>query len=100
MFIVGNSTTLRSSSKGKHAWNPILDMFQSQGLLVKSFPTVCQLHPSDGVVLCREPKDFRMLRPNGGCCRPCGSRLQCGHACPLVSRPLCFFTTFGIPQIL
>jgi hypothetical protein len=85
MFIIGNTATLRSSSKGKHVWNPLLDMLQSQGRIVKSFPTVCQLHPADGTTYCKTVQDFRVQRPNGGCNKPCNARLECGHACPLVS---------------
>ena len=89
MFIVGNAATLRSSSKGNHVWKPLLDMFQSQGRVVKSFPTVCQLHPTDGTIYCRSVQEFRTQRPNGGCSRPCSARLECGHACPLVSIESC-----------
>lgn len=84
MFIVGNAATFRSS-KGNHVWKPLLDMFQSQGRIVKSFPTICQLHPTDETTYCRTVQEFRTQRPNGGCNRPCSARLQCGHACPLVS---------------
>ncbi len=93
MFIVGNAATLRSSSKGNHVWEPLLNMFQSQGRIVKSFPTVCQLHPTDGTTYCRTVQEFRTQRPNGGCNRPCSARLQCGHACPLVSILLIFDPT-------
>ncbi len=85
MFIVGNTATLRSSSKGRHVWEPLLDMFQSQERIVSSFPTICQLHPTDGATKCLTVQDFRTQRPNGGCTRPCNARLKCGHACPLVS---------------
>ncbi len=85
MFIVGNAATLRSSSKGNHVWKPLLDMIQSQGRIVKSFPTICQLHPTDGTTYCTSVQEFRTQRPNGGCNRPCSARLKCGHACPLVS---------------
>ena len=85
MFIVGNTATLRSSSTGCHVWKPLLEMFQSQGRIVSSFPTICQLHPTDGVTKCLTVQDFRTQRPNGGCTRPCNARLKCGHACPLVS---------------
>lgn len=87
MFIVGNAGTLRASTKGRCVWQPILAMLEEQGRLVQALPTVCQIHPNEGIILCKEAGDFRKFRPNGGCQRACGSRLECGHACPLTCHP-------------
>eukprot|EP00804_Cyclotella_cryptica_P021863 CCRYP_000836-RA/>CCRYP_000836-RA protein AED:0.40 eAED:0.12 QI:0/0/0/0.5/1/1/6/0/1669 len=86
MFIVGNASTLQASPKGQHVWQPLLRMLQDQGRLVNALPTVCQIHPND-IVLCKEATDFKKYRPNGGCMRACGARLDCGHACPLTCHP-------------
>ena len=87
MYIVGNATTLRASPKGQNAWIPLLQMMQAQHRLVKSFPTICQLHPRAPVVQCLSVKDFRLKHPNGGCLEPCSARLDCGHSCPLMCHP-------------
>jgi len=87
MYLLGNSKTLRLSQKGKHVWNPLIEIFENTGNIVESFPTVCQLHPNDGISYCTTLQDFRIQRPNGGCCRPCNARLSCGHACPLMCHP-------------
>jgi hypothetical protein len=86
MFIVGNASTLQASPKGRHVWLPLLKMLEEQGRLVNALPTVCQIHPND-IVLCKEATDFKKYRPNGGCTRACGARLECGHACPLTCHP-------------
>ncbi|KAL7484059.1 hypothetical protein ACHAW6_009716 [Cyclotella cf. meneghiniana] len=86
LFIVGNASTLQASPKGQQLWLPLLKMLEDQGRLVNALPTVCQIHPSD-IVLCKEATDFKKYRPNGGCTRACGARLECGHACPLTCHP-------------
>lgn len=48
---------------------------------------MCQKHPNDGPVLLDTPESFREKFPDGGCRRPCGLRLDCGHACPLFCHP-------------
>lgn len=84
LYIVGNSKTLRRSKQGNHVWTPILNTLESRGQLLNGFPTVCKLHPDDGCVVITKPEDFRTLRPNGGCTRPCEYRMDCGHVCPQV----------------
>lgn len=86
MFIVGNVATLQASSKGRHVWQPILQMLSEKNRITQGLPTVCQLHPDD-TVLCQEATDFNTHRPNGGCTRACGARLECGHSCPLTCHP-------------
>ena len=54
----------------------------------KGLPTYCQLHPDDDNIDLSEPGAFRKLRPNGGCCRPCTYRMECGHVCPQACHPL------------
>ena len=53
---------------------------------MEGLPTVCQIHTND-IVLCKEANDFQRYRPNGGCTRACGARLECGHTCPLTCHP-------------
>jgi hypothetical protein len=88
MFILGNSATLQKSGPGRVVWEPILDMLASSGKVLKGFPTACQLHPEDGPIDLCIPADFRHIRPNGGCNRPCTFRLSCGHACPMMCHPI------------
>ena len=41
----------------------------------------CAQHPDDPPVIAKTAKDFQ-TRPEGGCSKMCGTRLQCGHPCP------------------
>lgn len=87
MFLVGNSATLKTSKKGRHIWEPLLELISQVGCVSKGFSTTCQLHPNDGPIDLCSPEDFRELRPNGGCQRPCDYRMSCGHTCPLRCHP-------------
>ena len=33
------------------------------------------------MICLKKAEDFRSLRPNGGCLKPCIARLKCGHTC-------------------
>jgi hypothetical protein len=88
MFLVGNSSTLRNSGSGRKVWEPILNMLASGGKLLKGLPTTCQLHPDDEPIELCIPADFRHIRPNGGCNRPCTYRVSCGHVCPMMCHPI------------
>jgi AAA domain len=84
MFLIGNADTFGSSQKGKNVWEHHLASLREKNLVRDGFPVVCQLHPDDSPLYLRTKREFRELRPHGGCLRPCDSRLSCGHACPLM----------------
>eukprot|EP00957_Ditylum_brightwellii_P164180 12500265-Ditylum_brightwellii.AAC.1 len=82
LFIVGSASTLQRSAKGRKVWRPLLKMLEDNNQLMKGLPTVCVQHPNDDIIELMKPKDFRKVRPNGGCSRPCDFRMTCGHVCP------------------
>ena len=82
MILLGNSSTLVTSSRGSAVWLPIVNYFKELNCFVDAIPSYCQLHPED-IVSLSNPVDFRRLRVNGGCGLSCKSRLKCGHPCPL-----------------
>lgn len=86
MFILGNAATLERSAAGKAVWGTILAMLGDN--VMRGLPSVCQLHPEDEPVLLKSCDDFAMIRPNGGCNRPCRFRLSCGHVCPQMCHPM------------
>jgi len=87
MILVGNSATLQKAD-GHDVWNPILKSPSFEGRVLDGLPTICQLHPKDDPINLSEPKQFRELRPNGGCHRPCTYRLDCGHYCQMMCHPI------------
>lgn len=94
LFMIGNSKTLKQSSKGAHVWKPILDTLQKRGALLNGLPTICPIHADDGVTLISQPADFDRYCPNGGCLRPCKARLECGHVCPQVKHRKMYYVLF------
>ena len=85
LVLIGNSKTLKRSAKGSFLWSPIIETFEKRCTFFTGFPSICELHPTDGVVIIKKTSDFDQMCPNGGCIRPCNARLECGHVCPKVS---------------
>ena len=83
LFIVGNVSMLRD--KVKTIWPKIIEELEDQKSIGKALPLYCQIHANDKVDACR-PEDFRD-RPEGGCMRVCGVRLDCGHSCTKLCHP-------------
>ena len=79
LFITGNFELLSSRSK---LWSNVVSTAQSKGFIGKGLPVVCSNHPDEGEELMFRAEDFDR-RPLGGCGKPCGSRLNCGHLCEL-----------------
>jgi hypothetical protein len=87
MIIIGNSQTLRASKQGGKVWDPILGYLESNSLVYSGLPTCCALHPDDDALILSSAEDFCLRRPNGGCSRICGQRMDCGHQCRLSCHP-------------
>ncbi len=83
MYVIGNLKMLRD--KHKTIWpNIVLDMDQKQ-CTGPALPLYCQVHP-DQKVFAKTAEDFSKC-PEGGCQKPCGRRLQCGHVCTRLCHP-------------
>ncbi|CAI5462650.1 unnamed protein product [Closterium sp. Yama58-4] len=93
MYIIGNASTMRASSKSV-LWPRILTILQSRGRVGRSIPLRCVNH-SDTVTHIGSAREFREKASEGGCSQMCGFRLTpCGHTCPRrerveVTMPLC-----------
>jgi hypothetical protein len=83
LFIIGNMSMLRD--KVKTVWPKIIKELEDQGSIGKALPLYCQIH-ADEKLDARKPEDFRN-RPEGGCARVCGARLDCGHSCTKFCHP-------------
>lgn len=86
MIIMGNAACLRSAShpEGRRHWQHLLDQqLAPGGHIFAGLPAQCQQHGQAILPLMDSPAAFLQRAPDGGCCLPCGSKLPCGHACPL-----------------
>ncbi|KAL5632189.1 hypothetical protein ACGC1H_000258 [Rhizoctonia solani] len=82
LYIFGNAPELAQGSK---MWSDVLKEFHSSECLGPKLPIACYRHP-DYVQWIDNPDIIPTVSPNGGCCRPCGEALSCGHICPSLVR--------------
>ncbi|KAF2275492.1 uncharacterized protein EI97DRAFT_475520 [Westerdykella ornata] len=62
-------------------WSQVIDMLKMQGNIGPALPLCCSRHPETTIEV-KEPDDFVIHAPEGGCSLRCGKRLEpCGHAC-------------------
>ena len=76
-YCLGNFALFTMKSE---LWKNIITRVEGQGCKGTSLPLFCQNHP-DFKLEASKPEDFEKA-PEGGCMRPCETRLDCGHACP------------------
>ncbi|KAG2452041.1 hypothetical protein HYH02_003079 [Chlamydomonas schloesseri] len=83
MILFGNSKTLRNakSPEGRRHWGGVLGTLEARGAILPGLPACCARHGTTSLLA--TPTDFALLAPDGGCVRPCGQLLPCGHACRL-----------------
>ncbi|KAJ8042130.1 NFX1-type zinc finger-containing protein 1 [Holothuria leucospilota] len=82
LYCIGNFTLLSGQND---LWKVITNTLRSKGLFGKSMKLICSNHP-EVVTKVRVANDFRALS-EGGCTKPCGTRLECGHVCTLICHP-------------
>lgn len=81
LILIGNMNTFMASSRGKSTWTLFFQLLKERGHLYDGFPVVCDRHPDKTATL-KEPGDFDICCPDGGCAEPCSTVLKCGvHVC-------------------
>ena len=78
LYVIGNFEMLRQ--KDGTPWPGIIEDVEKRGFLGNAMPLFCSNHP-DTKTLVASADHFSKV-PEGGCSKPCGTRLRCGHACP------------------
>lgn len=76
MYLIGNVDTY--SSVGM--WQKVISMLGAKDLVGQALALCCPRHP-DKVIEIRDPEDFDIASPEGGCREACINRLECGHSC-------------------
>ncbi|KAF9957029.1 hypothetical protein BGZ65_002278, partial [Modicella reniformis] len=93
MYLIGNANLME---KAKHGiWPQIVRELRESDRVGEGFPIVCKNHP-DIVNVVNTPEMFKKIAPNGGCDRPCGYNMSCGHICPL----MCKLEEPGLPSAI
>ncbi|KAK2035983.1 ATPase [Colletotrichum somersetense] len=81
LVLIGNMQTFMASSKGKVLWNRFFELLKEKGHLHDGVSIRCEQHPEKTALL-KEPKDFDLKCPDGGCDQVCNALLSCGkHTC-------------------
>ena len=78
LYVVGNFEMLRQIDGTP--WPGIIEDVEKRGFLGNAMPLFCSNHPSTKTLV-SSAADFTKV-PEGGCSKPCGIRLRCGHVCP------------------
>ena len=78
LYVVGNFEMLRQTDGTP--WPGIIEDVEKRGFLGNAMPLFCSNHPSTKTLV-SSAADFTKV-PEGGCSKPCGIRLRCGHVCP------------------
>ena len=64
-------------------WAKVVEIFKSRALIGPTLHLQCPRHP-DTLLTVSDPEDFELMAPEGGCGKPCGQQLPCGHSCELL----------------
>ena len=80
LYVVGNFKHL---SRNSDLWSRVVQKANEMRVIGDSLRLTCQNHPEEAQIEARTAKDFDKA-PEGGCMRPCGYRLGCGHVCERV----------------
>ena len=98
LILIGNMTTFKNSytAKGKATWTPFFDLLNKTGHLYDGIPVRCDRHPDIADMLLKQPQDFDVHCPDGGCAKTCGATLSCGaHVCQRRCHPIADHSKVG-----
>ena len=77
LYVIGNFEMLRT--KDGTVWQDIISDVDKRHFLGQALPLYCCNHPETKTLIF-SASDFARV-PEGGCSKPCGVRLTCGHSC-------------------
>ncbi|CAF0725958.1 unnamed protein product [Adineta steineri] len=79
LFVIGNMTLL---AEVEDMWKKIIKSLAETNEIGKGLSLSCRQHEKDKFIA-DKPESFAQ-RPEGGCNKPCCTRLKCGHQCELM----------------
>ena len=84
-IIIGNKRTFENARgscdplRGGPLWKKIFECLESKGAIFDGVPLRCKKHGTLTIV--RDPADFSIFCPHGGCNVLCDQTMDCGHPC-------------------
>ncbi|KAK3823144.1 MAG: P-loop containing nucleoside triphosphate hydrolase protein, partial [Benniella sp.] len=85
MFLIGNASLMEKEGNG--IWPEVIDKLRQSNRVGDGYPVACMKHPEAANIV-TTPEMLREVAPDGGCDRPCGYNLTCGHVCPRKCHPV------------
>ncbi|CAF2702168.1 unnamed protein product [Rotaria sp. Silwood2] len=79
LFVIGNMNLL---VQVEDLWKKIVQSLIDTNKIGTGLPLTCSQHPTHKLIA-NTPESF-LNRAEGGCNKPCDSRLKCGHQCDLM----------------
>jgi len=83
LYVIGNFRMLRD--KDQTVWPRILAHMEKKRCVGAALPLYCQLHHDQRMAVTKAEDFSKCLE--GGCLKPCGTRLSCGHTCTRLCHP-------------
>ncbi|KAL0932639.1 AAA family ATPase [Colletotrichum truncatum] len=81
LIMIGNMETFMRSPQGRQVWEPFFKLLKEKDYLHDGVAVICQKHPEKNAIL-KNPGDFDVRCPDGGCDKACNALLACGkHHC-------------------
>lgn len=77
LIMIGNADTFTKSRKGGEIWTKLINMLRVNGHIYEGLPVKCVRHP-DRTAMIKDPKQFDVECPDGGCQEP-WSVFPCMH---------------------
>ncbi|KAL1740854.1 P-loop containing nucleoside triphosphate hydrolase protein [Schizophyllum fasciatum] len=75
LIMIGNDDTFRRARKGGELWRRFFGLLEEGRHIYNGFPVRCERHNKRELDV-REPGDFKVQCPNGGCTQPCASEAE------------------------
>lgn len=66
LIMIGNMQTYMTSKTGRNTWIPFFESMKTKNHLYDGLPVHCERHPEKKYLL-KDPEDFDMCCPDGGC---------------------------------
>jgi hypothetical protein len=94
MYLIGNAETYSNIPM----WQQVIGMLRGSDSVGQAFGLCCPRHP-DTEIQVRQPEEFAILSPEGGCKLSCDRRLpNCGHKCQARCHSETMHRAFACPQ--
>lgn len=84
LYVLGNLSQFKAAN---NLWAHIIKEAEKENQVGTALQLKCELHHDREGMTVGKLRDFDQHSPDGGCSKPCQSRLECGHICLKACHP-------------